>query len=57
MKIKTLTLSKDTSEDDYLVEKITDSIDYTPGSYLPPLTVKELCEAEDWKVIVTKFKK
>jgi hypothetical protein len=54
VKIKTITLSKDVSEEEYRVEKITDSIDYTPGSCLPELTVRGLCDAEDWKVITTK---
>lgn len=56
-KMKTITLTKDPSETEFQVEKITDSIDYTPGEYLTPATVQGLCDAEDWKVIVTKFKK
>lgn len=56
VKIKTITLSKDVSEDEYLVEKVTDSIDYVPGSYLEPSTVQELCDDPLWKVIVSRLK-
>ena len=56
-KMKTITLTKDPSETEFLVEKITDSIDHTPGEYLTPATVQDMCDASDWKVIVIKFKK
>ena len=56
-KMKTITLTKDPSEAEFQVEKITDSIDYTPGEYLGPAEVQKLCDAEDWKVIVLKFRK
>lgn len=56
VKVKTITLSKDPSEAEYQVEKITDSIEFTPGSYINPADVQRLCDDELWKVIVVKFK-
>lgn len=55
-KIKTITLSKDPSETAYRVERITDSIDFTPGTFVEAAIVQGLCDAEDWKVTVVKPK-
>lgn len=56
-KIRTIWLSKDPSEADFLVEKVQDSVDYLPGTYVPEPRVQNLCDNPLWKVIVTKFKK
>ena len=56
VKIKTITLSKDPSETEYQVEKVTDSIEFTPGSYMNPADVQRLCDDELWKVTIVKFK-
>ncbi len=55
-KVRTITLTKDPSETEYRVEKITDSIDYEPGSYMSPADVQALCDDAGWKVTVMKHK-
>lgn len=53
-KVKTITLSKDTSETEFRVEKVTDCIDYAPGTYMNPADVQALCDAADWKVTIIR---
>ena len=36
----------------YRVEQITNSIEFYPEQMLTPETVQELCDPDDWKVIV-----
>ncbi len=45
------------SEADYLVDKAQDTVEYTPGTYVPAAIVGTLCEDPLWKVIVIRFKK
>lgn len=56
-KIKKLTLSKDPSEADFLVEKAEESVEYLPGAYISAAQVGLLCEDVDWRIIITKYKK
>lgn len=55
-KQKTITLTKDPSEAEYLVERVTDSVEYRPGTYLSEAELEGLCEDEDWKVTVSRRK-
>lgn len=55
-KQKTITLTKDLSEAEYLVERVTDSVEHRPGSYLTEARVEALCADEEWKVTVSRRK-
>ena len=41
----------------FLVEKITDSIDYLPGQYLHENEVRTLCASDRWKVTIEAAEK
>ena len=38
----------------WLVEQVTDSIEFTPGQMLERTKVDELCAAPRWKVTITR---
>jgi ribosomal protein S17 len=37
----------------YKVNKVTDSVEFTPGDILTRKEVDELCQSKEWKVTVT----
>lgn len=41
----------------YQIEKVTDSTEFGPGSFLEKKEVDELCAARDWKVTVQQVSK
>lgn len=55
-KPRVINLTKDLSEAEFRVEKVVNSIRYKPGQFLTEVQVEELCEDEEWKVIVEKPK-
>jgi hypothetical protein len=63
MKIKTIILRAGFAHFDkpetkegkgYQVQRVTDSIQYTPGDILTRRDVESLCESNQWKVTVEK---
>lgn len=56
MKTKTLWLTKDPSEAEYLVERTQDTVEYAPGTYVEEAVVARLCEDGQWKVHVARPK-
>lgn len=55
MKTKTITLTGplavlDAQGDHYRILKVTDTIEFGAKRFLDAKTVRELCDAEDWKV-------
>jgi hypothetical protein len=40
---------------DYRVEKVTDSIEFTPGDMLPREQVEVLCNSPRWKVTIVPY--
>jgi hypothetical protein len=55
-KPRIINLTKDLSENEYRAEKVVNSIRYKPGQFLTEAQVEELCEDQEWKVIVDKPK-
>lgn len=38
----------------YRVEKVTDSVDFSPGDFLTKEKVNEICGWKEWKVAITQ---
>lgn len=59
MKTKTINLVPEMSFGEltgYRVIRITDSVEFTPGSTITKAKAEELCDAKGWKVTVDKAK-
>jgi hypothetical protein len=57
MKIKTMTVSHPWTvlgdpTKTFKIEKLTDTTEFAPGSFLSKKEVDELCVARDWKVTI-----
>lgn len=55
-KVRAIELRKDPSEEVYHVDKLTDSVDYSPGQALERETVAALCGDPAWKVKIIRFR-
>lgn len=53
MKAKTICLKAMMLDGSYLITKVTDSVEYTPGNNLKKKEVEELCANRNWRVTIT----
>lgn len=53
-KPRKLFLSKDPAEAEYRVEKVVDSAEYAPGSYINASEVEDLCGDALWTVTISR---
>lgn len=56
LKVRTIKLKKDPSEQGYHVDELTDSVQYSPGQFLEKDEVEKLCVDKAWKVKVVRLK-